>query len=300
MDIAVRNQSDLMSHSGAGRPSLYVEASKRKLPIAYMPILKQFDSFGDGQDLSPDLIQEFLSQPKQRGDGQYSPSSIALRKTAIFRTIQELTFDSRIKASLTEESKKIKVAKIQRTIHSEMILSDIEIEKLIHETKGIEARNWGSRSGNKRERYSLMVETLAVSGLRISELIGIRLTDCKKEGEFIFIKILGKGSKPRRIFIPEDLFNRIKKAFNSKEYLFLSIQGKKYNRAMVYQDIRYLGMKILGRDIHPHTFRHSFATKEIKKRKSVKAVSMYLGHSSTAITEQMYNHDEIRPEDLFK
>jgi integrase/recombinase XerD len=270
------------------------------LPLNYMHVLKQFDKFKGDRKLSPDLIQDFLSLPKNKGEGNYSPSSIALRKTAIFQAIQRMTFDSRMKAVLTEESKKIKVAKIQRTIHSEMILSDSEIEKLIQGTKTIEARNWGEKFGNKKERYSLIIETLSKTGLRISELTGIKLSDCKKEGKFIFIKILGKGSKPRRIFIPEELFNRVKKAFNSKEFLFLSIRGKRMNRGMIYHNIKDLGIRLINREIHPHTFRHSFATKEIKKRKSVKAVQNYLGHSSSAITEQMYNHDEILPEDLFQ
>ncbi|WCL50988.1 tyrosine-type recombinase/integrase [Leptospira sp. GIMC2001] len=270
------------------------------LPLAYNATIQQFLDFQriEGRTLSPESIKQFLAQPKKKGYGNYSPASIALRKTALFQAIKKMTFDSRVRAALVEESKTIKVAKIERTIHSEKTLSEKEISKLIKDTLKIEGRGWNR--GNKRERYALIIECLSITGLRISELIHIKLKDCKKQKGIVYIQIMGKGSKPRRIFIPEKLFDKIKLEFNSNEYLFTSVQGKKYNRAMLYQDIRDLGIRILNREIGLHTFRHSFATREIKKRGSVKAVQKYLGHSSSAITEQMYNHDEITPEDLFK
>ena len=270
------------------------------LPDAYSTTIQQFLEFQirEGRVLSPESIKTFLALPKKKGLGNYSPASIALRKTALFQAIKRMTFDSRIRASLVEEAKTIKVAKIERTIHSEKVLSEKEISKLIRDTLKIDARGWNRE--NKRERYALIIECLSITGLRISELIHIKLKDCKKQKGIVYIQVMGKGSKPRRIFVPEKLFEKIKLEFNSNEFLFTSIQDKKYNRAMLYQDIRDLGIRILNREIGLHTFRHSFATREIKKRGSVKAVQKYLGHSSSAITEQMYNHDEITPEDLFK
>lgn len=269
------------------------------LPSAYSTTIQQFIEFQakEGLPLSPDSIKLFLSQPKNKGEGEYSPASIALRKTAIFQAIKRMTFDARVRASIVEEAKTIKVAKIERTIHSEMILSEIEISKLIKGTLKIDAKGW--THGNKRKRYALLIESLAITGLRISELINIKLKDCKNVNGIVYIKIMGKGSKPRRVFIPEKLFENIKLEFNSKDFLYTSVQGKRYNRALIYQEIRDLGIRILNREIGLHTFRHSFATREIKKRGSVKAVQKYLGHSSSAITEQMYNHDEITPEELF-
>ncbi|MCW7491971.1 tyrosine-type recombinase/integrase [Leptospira sp. 2 VSF19] len=279
--------------------SKQLRISSQGLPEAYRATVRQYLDFEarEGLKLSPEAIRRFLSQPKLRGEGSYSPASIALRKTAIFQAIKRMTFDSRVRASLTEEAKTIKVAKIDRAIHSEKILSEEEIKILIKRTLTINAKGWSQ--GNKRERYSLTIETLAVTGLRISELIHIRLKDCKKVGGFVYISVMGKGRKPRRVFIPEKLFKKIKQEFSSKEFLFTSLRGKKYNRAMIFQDVRDLGRRILGRDVNPHQFRHSFSTREIKKRGSVKAVQLYLGHASSSITEQMYNHDEIKPQELF-
>ncbi|WP_265396503.1 tyrosine-type recombinase/integrase [Leptospira levettii] len=276
-----------------------MKISSQGLPEAYRATVQQYLEFEarEGLKLSPEAIRRFLSQKKVKGMGEYSPASIAFRKTAIFQAIKRMTFDSRIRASLTEESKNIKVAKIDRAIHAEKILSEEEIERLISRTLTLKAKGWSK--GNKRERYSLIIETLAVTGLRISEMINIRLKDCKRINRIVYMTVMGKGRKPRRVFIPEKLFDKIQLEFCSEEFLFTSIRGNKYNRAMIYQDIRDLGRRILRRDVNPHQFRHLFATREIKKRGSVKAVQLYLGHASSAITEQMYNHDEITPEDLF-
>ncbi|MCW7498465.1 tyrosine-type recombinase/integrase [Leptospira levettii] len=280
--------------------SKQLRISSQGIPEAYRATVRQYLEFEarEGLKLSPEAIRRFLSQPKLKGLGEYSPASIALRKTAIFQAVKRMTHDSRVRSALVEEAKTIKVAKIERAIHSEMILSEEEISKLIEGTLSIEAKGWGK--GNKRERYALIIECLAVTGLRISEMINIKLKDCKKLNGFVYLSVMGKGRKPRRVFIPEKLFTKIKGEFSSKEFLFTSLRGKKYNRAMIFQDVRDLGRRILGRDVNPHQFRHSFSTREIKKRGSVKAVQLYLGHASSSITEQMYNHDELTPEELFK
>jgi integrase/recombinase XerD len=270
-------------------------------PSGYNNILFQFDRFRIEKNLPLDFetVRSFLSLPKLRGDGEYSPSSMNTRKKALSSTLKKITSDLRIIHQLDKGFKEIKNFKIERIVHSEEILNWRDIHSLIKGTKNLQARNWGTKFGNKRERFSLIIETLAVTGMRISELTGIMLKDCHSQGEFTFIKVMGKGSKPRRIFIPKELFDRIKIAFNSKQYLFLSVRGKRMNRTMIHTNIQDLGIRILGRNIHPHIFRHSFATREIKKKGSVKAVSRYLGHASTSITEEMYLHDELTPGDLF-
>lgn len=137
---------------------------------------------------------------------------------------------------MTFEAKIIKVANIERTIHGKMISSEKEISKLIRDTLKIDAR--GRNRGNKRERYVLIIECLAITGLRISELIHFKLKNCKKQKE-LYIQVMGKGNNPKRIFIPEKL-DIIKIEFSSKEFLFTLVQDNKYNKEMLYQDIRDL------------------------------------------------------------
>ena len=119
------------------------------------------------------------------------------------------------------------------------------------------------------------------------------------------IKIVGKGrdgGKVRRVFIPADMYRIILKAFPGKKFLFENKNNKPYCRNFLWREIRRHGRRVdvLGRDISPHSFRHSFITRMIKlKKKSVKAVSLYAGHASTKTTLDMYCHDELLPGDIF-
>ena len=263
----------------------------------YLPSVKAFEVFLTERNLavSPESIKAFLSMTKLDGS-PYSPSTISLRKVAIFQAIQSKAFDVRLKAEIREKAKDIKTPKADRKILSEKILTEKEIEKLIKGTNSLSDKGWSEK---KKKSYSLIIKLLAISGLRISELCSITLSACETIKGFTYIQILGKGKKPRRIFIPKDFYQEIRDHFQSKNFLLVSSRGNQLRRIIVHRDLAYLSVRILGRHVNPHLFRHSFATREIKKRGSVKAVSLYLGHSKTAITEEMYNHEEIKPEELF-
>lgn len=259
---------------------------------AYLPTVKAYQAFlvSTGMPVSPESIEAFLGQKKTNGM-PYLPGSIGFRKKAIFGALQAKAFDVRLKAMIQESSKKIKTPKQDRKVYSEKLVSEIEISQLIEAS-----RDYGTWQG---EALALIIETLAKTGLRVSELCGITLQDCTTQGEFVFISILGKGNKVRRVFLPKGLFNSIRKQFNSETYLFVSSRGNQLRRRILHREITNLAIRTLGRSVNPHLFRHSFATREIKKRGSVKAISLYLGHSKTSITEEMYNHEEIKPEELF-
>jgi integrase len=151
----------------------------------------------------------------------------------------------------------------------------------------------------KYQKLSLIVWTLFNTGLRISELTGIRNQDVHLNGKAT-IKVLGKGSKERTVYLPKDAVLEIREVFESadSEYLFANNRKGRLNRENLTKELSR-ALKKDYPDFHPHKLRHSFATKEIiSKKKSVKAVSKYLGHSSTAITQDLYVHDEIEFEDL--
>ena len=111
--------------------------------------------------------------------------------------------------------------------------------------------------------------------------------------------IIDKGSKERRVIIPRELYSKIIEEYQSKEYLFCSKRKKPYSRGYISRKISSITHEILGRKINSHNFRHSFATRLIKSKKSVKAVSLYMGHAATGITEEMCVHDELGINDLF-
>ncbi len=155
------------------------------------------------------------------------------------------------------------------------------------------------RSKPEGERNRAMLETLYGCGLRVSELISLRLSDLFfEEG---FIRITGKGNKQR--FVPVspatqkaiDLYRKeirphqkIEKGF--EDVLYLNRRGKQLSRAMVFTIIRQLAEKLgLKKTISPHTFRHSFATHLLENGADLRAIQQMLGHESITTTE-VYMH----------
>ena len=149
------------------------------------------------------------------------------------------------------------------------------------------------------ERNRAMLETMYSCGLRVSELIDLKISDLFfDEG---FIKIVGKGNKER--FIPIHFSAQkyiilymneirthltIKKGF--EDTLFLNRRGKSLSRQMIFMILKDLAIKIdLNKKISPHTFRHSFATHLLKNGADLRAIQQMLGHESITTTE-VYVH----------
>jgi integrase/recombinase XerD len=154
-------------------------------------------------------------------------------------------------------------------------------------------------SKDEGERNKAMLETLYGCGLRVSELITLKISDLFfEEG---FIKITGKGNKQR--FVPigsttqkfiELYKNHVRTQLNiqkgHEDTLFLNRRGKQLTRAMVFTIIKDLAVKInLNKAISPHTFRHSFATHLLENGADLRSIQLMLGHESITTTE-VYVH----------
>ena len=152
---------------------------------------------------------------------------------------------------------------------------------------------------NEGERNRAMLETLYGCGLRVSELVSLKISDLFfDEG---FIKITGKGNKDR--FVPIGNLTKkyiliykdnvrgdipVKKEFS--DTLFLNRRGGQLTRAMVFTIINNLAAKIgLKKKISPHTFRHSFATHLLENGADLRSIQLMLGHESITTTE-VYLH----------
>ncbi|NND80142.1 MAG: site-specific tyrosine recombinase XerD [Maribacter sp.] len=149
------------------------------------------------------------------------------------------------------------------------------------------------------ERNRAMLETLYGCGLRVSELINLKISDLFFEEDFI--KVTGKGDKQR--FVPISDFNKkyiaiyrnevrvhqsIQKGYD--DILFLNRRGKQLTRAMIFTIVKQLAIKIdLNKSISPHTFRHSFATHLLQNGADLRAIQQMLGHESITTTE-VYMH----------
>ena len=154
-------------------------------------------------------------------------------------------------------------------------------------------------SSNEGERNRAMLETLYGCGLRVSELITLKISDLFfEEG---FIKITGKGNKER--FVPiggltqkyiEIYKNEVRIHLNIKkgheDTLFLNRRGNQLTRAMIFTIIKDLAVKInLNKSISPHTLRHSFATHLLENGADLRSIQLMLGHESITTTE-IYVH----------
>jgi len=170
------------------------------------------------------------------------------------------------------------------------VLSVEEIDNLIT------AINLASNEG---ERNRAMLETLYGCGLRVSELVSLKISDLFfDEG---FVKITGKGNKERFVPIGKStqkyitfyrdsmrMHLNIKKEFG--DTLFLNRRGGQLTRAMVFTIVKDLAVKIdLNKKISPHTFRHSFATHLLENGADLRSIQLMLGHESITTTE-IYLH----------
>ena len=143
-------------------------------------------------------------------------------------------------------------------------------------------------------RTSLFLWFLYNTGCRVAEMCGARLDKLEDMGDTIRLRVTGKGNKERKVDIQKSLFDAIRATFGGGTYLFQTQGGKPCRPAYVSFEIIKAGRRILGRRISAHTMRHSFATLAIREGASIKAVSEYLGHSSTAITMDMYVHESLQ------
>jgi integrase/recombinase XerD len=149
------------------------------------------------------------------------------------------------------------------------------------------------------QRNKAIIETLYGCGLRVSELVNLKITDIfTAEG---FIRVKGKGNKERLVPIGSIALREIEYYFNSfrnklqidkksENILFLNRRGKLLSRVMIFTIIKDLAeLAGIKKNISPHTFRHSFATHLIEGGADLRAVQEMLGHESILTTE-IYTH----------
>ena len=155
------------------------------------------------------------------------------------------------------------------------------------------------RSNNEGERNMSMLETLYSCGLRVSELVNLKITDLHLNSDYI--KITGKGNKERLVPIGKiakklilNYLTTIRVKYPVKkefvDILFLNRRGGKLSRVMVFYIIKDLAEKAgIKKTLSPHSFRHSFATHLVEGGADLRAVQEMLGHESITTTE-IYTH----------
>ncbi len=168
------------------------------------------------------------------------------------------------------------------------VLSIIEIDRMIEEI---------DLSKPEGHRNKAIIETLYGCGLRVSELVNLRLTDIHYDEGFVVVT--GKGNKQRLVPVSDkalreiDLYKLDRNSIpviHDQNILFLNRRGSRLTRAMIFTIIKDLAARAgIIKNVSPHTFRHSFATHMIEAGADLRAVQEMLGHESILTTE-IYTH----------
>jgi integrase/recombinase XerD len=233
-------------------------------------------------EVSSRQLQEFVSYISELGMSSFSQARILSGIKAFFKY---LVFEELIDKDPTEL---IESPRLGRKLPDTLEYHEIVML--------LEAIDLSSPEG---QRNRAMLEVLYSSGLRVSELVGLKRGNVYFD--IGFIRVVGKGNKERLVPIGRDAMKYlriyqeevrplvpIQKA--GEPFVFLNRRGKALTRVMVFTIIRNLAKAIgLKKTISPHTFRHSFATHLIEGGADLRAVQEMLGHESITTTE-IYTH----------
>ncbi len=245
---------------------------------SYTTDLKGFFSFlsenGGGDDFKREDIIEYLGRLKDLG---YSTSSICRFISSIKRYSRYLITEKIISEDPTET---LRNPKQWDRLPKALSLEDI---KKLFDT---EIRS------ETAVRDSAMLELMYSSGLRVSEIISIKINDLNFEAGFL--RVLGKGSKERVVPMNRRASEKIKQYIlemrpsllkeRQSPFLFLTNRGMPMTRQRFWQALRRLG-NMAGLKITPHTIRHSFATHLLDGGADLRSVQKMLGHSDISTTQ---------------
>ncbi|MFD1615131.1 site-specific tyrosine recombinase [Gelatiniphilus marinus] len=238
--------------------------------------------------ISPEVVQGFIYETAKLVNAR-SQSRIISGLRSFFNY---LVFEDYRTSNPLELIESPKIGrKLPDTLSMEEINQLIGEIDLAQETNGI----------NIGERNRAILETLYGCGLRVSELINLKISDLFfDEG---FIKVTGKGDKQR--FVPivpitQKYINIYKNEVRThpkqkiqagfEDTLFLNRRGKQLTRAMIFTIVKQLAEKAgFKKSISPHTFRHSFATHLLQNHADLRSIQLMLGHESITTTE-IYVH----------
>jgi len=281
-------QNALVVQNNASSPDLALVASKLKgLSIetknTYKYSMHSFNNYCKKNKLNPDLdsLLSWLDSIK-------NPGTQATHLAAVKKVFGEVFKNDPRFLELKTELNNIKTVKRDMGIYEGSYLTKKEVDELIKVSP---------------EYLKLMIEVLFSTGLRISELLKIEISNCKliqRKGKknYYEITVIGKRSKENTVFINDNLYKKVYKFFKSEKYLF-EHNKKQYSREYITREISKYGALIGRPDIHAHTLRHSFATYLIKERKlTIDQVQRAMNHSNPATTISFYLHNKPSPEDL--
>jgi integrase/recombinase XerD len=267
-----------------GRISTYIQGTYLRFTALvpfYVKHLEKNNTSVSPTKISSEIVQQFIYEIAKHVNARSQSRTISgLRSFFSYLVFEDYRE--------TNPLELIESPKIGRKLPD--TLSENEIDSLI---------NAIDLSKPQGERNRAILETLYGCGLRVSELINLKISDLFfDEG---FIKVTGKGDKQR--FVPiipitqkyidiykNEIRSHISIQTGYEDTLFLNRRGKQLTRAMIFTITKQLAEKIgLKKNISPHTFRHSFATHLLQNDADLRSIQLMLGHESITTTE-IYVH----------
>ena len=261
----------------------YLETQKglsKNTILAYeSDLIAFFDYLSDEKEVVLDELKrkDFSNFVKYLARNELNPTTITRKIASIKGFFRYLCFKRIIKKN---PSISIVSPKLPKKLPKVLTIS--ELDKILSEKLDLQD--------------FAIVELLYSAGIRVSELTELELRNLDLTQNII--KVFGKGSKERLVPIGKKCSETLKKylkkrelialKYNSKPYLFLNSDGTKITRQKVYKLIHSLG-SLVGKNISPHTIRHSFATHLLERGADLRVVQELLGHASI-VTTQLYTH----------
>ena len=248
---------------------------------AYEADISSFFQWLDNEDLKYKNLQEdhinqyvsFLYQRKMRSSSVNRKIS-SIKSFYIFLVKRNFVKNSPLNDLVTPKQEK----------YLPESMSEAEVDKLL---------NSPDVSNKIENRDKAMIEMLYATGMRISELVNLKMTDVDMKR--CVVKVFGKGSKERLVPFGETALDSLRSYLNEREQssskeIFLSNRGKKMTRVAFWQRVKiYLIRENLKNSISPHTLRHAFATHLLNRGADLRSVQLLLGHSDLSTT-QIYTH----------
>lgn len=233
-------------------------------------------------NISVNEIREFIADLNSKNISARSQARIISGVKSFFKYLIIEDYITNDPTMLIENPKiGLKLPEVLSVDEIELIISSIDL------------------SNKQGERNRAILETLYSCGLRVTELINLKISNINfKEG---YIKVIGKGDKERLTPIGSNALKYIsiyvnevrihqKISKNHEDFVFLNNRGSKLSRVMIFTLIKRIVDKVgIKKKVSPHTFRHSFATHLIEGGADLRAVQEMLGHESITTTE-IYTH----------
>ena len=243
---------------------------------------KCFPEIKSVEDISIDDLSNFVIFLSLNG---LKTTSIR-RKLSTIKSFYSFLEEENLASNIVD--KDVSIQKIAKNLPK--FLTKNEIQKLLNATK----------KGDEEDAFAYAVLNLLFSsGIRVSELVNLKLKNFKIEEKLLMVT--GKGIKDRYVPLRDEAIyaindylkkvrNLIPRPLIDKEILFLNKNGRKYNRNSIYYLVRkYASIANIQKEISPHVLRHTFATVLINNGASVRHVQEMLGHKNVSTTE-IYTH----------